>query len=156
MFRFHSNGCDRNDDRQACHAVQRNLSALQATEDALPGVRVALYATRRVDRPAANHQDRENEDQQGKRVGGDGGRVDVMPDVMKKMGISRPKARPSSLCSSDSSPSGSARRRTNLRRMHQARHRDQKAMARAPRLISSSKTRRTVICSVVSELPTIS
>ena len=67
MFRFHSNGCDSNDDRQACCAVQRNLSALQATEDALPGMRVALCATRRIDRAATNHQDREDEDQQAER-----------------------------------------------------------------------------------------
>ena len=47
------------------------LSALQATEDALPGMRVALCATRQIDRAATNHQDREDEDQQVERIGGD-------------------------------------------------------------------------------------
>ena len=139
---------DRDDDRQACRAVQRNLSALQATEDALPGIRVALCATRQIDRAATNHQDREDEDQQAERIGGDRSWVIVVPDVMKKMGISWPKAKPSSLCSSDSSPSGSARRSTKPAANAPSTTSRSKAKARPPRLISSNKARRTAICAV--------
>lgn len=34
-------------------------------------MRVALCATRQIDRAATNHQDREDEDQQAERIGGD-------------------------------------------------------------------------------------
>ena len=68
MLRFHSNGCDRDDNRQTCRAVQRNLSAVRPLKTC-SGSQISLRAARHVDRAAANHQNGDDKDHQCQRFG---------------------------------------------------------------------------------------
>jgi hypothetical protein len=69
VFRLHSNGCNRDDNRQPRRAVQRDLRVLQALEY-MPSVRAALCATCHINRTATNEKNGEDEDEQPDRVSG--------------------------------------------------------------------------------------
>ena len=147
VFRFHSNGCDSNDDRQACRAVQRNLSASQATEDALPGMRVALCDS--TDR-SGRHESPGSRGRRstGQRIGGDRGWVNSHARCDEKDGNQQTEGQALELVFQRLISIGerSAEHKTAANAPSTTSR--SKAMARPPRLISSNKTRRTVICAV--------
>ena len=80
----------------------------------------------------------------------------AIPDVTKNTGIKKPNASPLSLCSSCSSPWGSARRRMNPAANAPSTESSENALARTSSATRSSTVSRTVVCPVVSEPALIS